>query len=157
MADTEEDIDYPPKKSKKKLIIIGGALVVLLAGGAGGVYMFYPELLGMEEEESEEVAEADVLPTFYSLDPFSVNLKGGTRVLRFEVQVQVRDVVPEDLDLQKARLRDSVILLASDYTYRDLEGTSGKVRLRDELLARLNSAAMGVDIDDVLFTQFVVQ
>lgn len=157
MADFDDDIDIPSKKGNK-FIMIGGLLVVL-AAGVGIGYMGLPMLLGDGEEgdEGEEIADAEAVPTYYTLDPFNVNLKGSTRVLRFEVQVQVKDVVPEELDAQKARLRDSVILAASDYTYRDLEGTGGKVRLRDELLGRLKSAAVGVNIEDVIFTQFVVQ
>ena len=54
-------------------------------------------------------------------------------------------------------LRDSIITLASDYTYAELEGLEGKTRLRDELLGRLNSLLDGARIERVYFTQFVVQ
>ena len=57
----------------------------------------------------------------------------------------------------KAQLRDSVITLASDYTYGDLEGADGKIRFRDELLVRLLKLVPDQKILRVYFTQFMVQ
>ena len=50
-----------------------------------------------------------------------------------------------------------MITLASDYTYGDLEGTDGKVRFRDELMARLLKLVPDQKILRVYFTQFMVQ
>jgi flagellar basal body-associated protein FliL len=94
-----------------------------------------------------------------SLGTFTVNLRGsgGGRVLRLEVQVESRGADVETINGRMARVRDAVITAASDYTWPELEGTDGKTRLRDELLARINGALSPVVIEHIYFTQFVVQ
>ena len=94
-----------------------------------------------------------------SLGTFTVNLRGsgGGRVLRLEVQVESRGGDTETINGRMARVRDAVITAASDYTWPELEGTDGKTRLRDELLARINGALSPVVIEHIYFTQFVVQ
>ena len=66
------------------------------------------------------------------------------------------EVAPQ-IDLNSPRLRDTILMAVSDYTFAELEGTDGKTRLRDELLTRINGAMAPLTIDQVYFTQFVVQ
>jgi flagellar basal body-associated protein FliL len=94
-----------------------------------------------------------------NLKTFVVNLRssGGGRVLRMEVQVESdRDVAPS-LELATPKLRDTILTAVSDYTFAELEGTDGKTRLRDELLTRINGAIAPLTVNQVYFTQFVVQ
>ncbi len=154
MAEPDDAVEVAPSRGGSKKLIIAAAGVALLAGG--GLGYFGSDMLGGDEEAAEEVEEV-ASGVYYTLDSFNVNLRGGTRVLRMEVQVEVPEEGLEGMDGHKPRLRDSVIMAASDYTYNELEGTSGKVRLRDELLARLRAVSGDVEISDVLFTQFVVQ
>ena len=94
-----------------------------------------------------------------NLKTFVVNLRssGGGRVLRMEIQVESSKEVAPHLDLNTPRLRDTILTAVSDYTFTELEGTDGKTRLRDELLTRINGAMAPMTIDQVYFTQFVVQ
>jgi flagellar FliL protein len=155
----------------KKLAIVG--LVALLVGagaGFGGASMMGGGGEGGEEgeptaeagEEGEEGAPVAAKPTrqMHSLDRFTVNLRGtgGGRVLRLEVQVEVDEEDLEVVTTKSPVLRDTVLTLASDYTYADLEGIDGKMRLRDELLARLNTSLEDeANVRRVYFTEFVVQ
>jgi flagellar basal body-associated protein FliL len=88
-----------------------------------------------------------------------VNLRssGGGRVLRMEVQVESAQDVALAVELAIPKLRDTLITATSDYTFAELEGTDGKTRLRDELLTRINGIMAPLTIDQVYFTQFVVQ
>ena len=94
-----------------------------------------------------------------NLKTFVVNLRssGGGRVLRMEVQVESSKDVAPTLELTTPRLRDTILTAVSDYTFAELEGTDGKTRLRDELLTRINGAIAPMTINQVYFTQFVVQ
>jgi len=94
-----------------------------------------------------------------NLKTFVVNLRssGGGRVLRMEVQVESSKEVAPSLELASPKLRDTVLTAVSDYTFAELEGTDGKTRLRDELLTRINGAIAPQTINQVYFTQFVVQ
>ncbi len=94
-----------------------------------------------------------------NLKSFVVNLRssGGGRVLRLEIQVESAGDVAPVLEVSSPKVRDSIIAAISDYTFAELEGTDGKTRLRDELLTRINGVMAPMTIDQIYFTQFVVQ
>ena len=95
-----------------------------------------------------------------TLGQFTVNLRGtgGGRVLRMEVQVETSVDEGVVVEAKKAMMRDAVLTLASDYAYADVEGLDGKMRLRDELLGRLNVfLGKSATVRRIYFTEFVVQ
>jgi len=166
MADDEQPEDEAAGGGNKKMLAIVGVVALLLGGGGG--YGAAIAMGGSPAAEGDEVIEGEedqpvaskATRQVHSLDKFTVNLRGtgGGRVLRLEVQVEVDE---EDLPAVADRspvLRDAVLTLASDYTYADLEGIDGKMRLRDELLARLNTSLEDdASVKRVYFTEFVVQ
>ena len=91
--------------------------------------------------------------------PFTINLRGsgGGRVLRMDVQIEAlgkdKDVIAEKVPA----IRDTILIATSDYSWSELEGTDGKTRLRDELLARVNGVTTPLTVQKIYFTQFVVQ
>ncbi len=94
-----------------------------------------------------------------SVGSFTVNLRGsgGGRVLRLEVAVESSGAHAKALEARAAQIRDSIITAVSDYTWPELEGADGKVRLRDELLVRVNGITEPARVQRLYFTQFVVQ
>ena len=111
---------------------------------------------GGEEEPGELGGNERIV---FSLESFNVNLRGagGGRVLRMEVQLEIRQKDEQHIQRAVPRLRDGVLTLASDYTFADLEGLDGKTRLRDEMHGRLNKLLDYGRIERVYFTEFVVQ
>jgi flagellar FliL protein len=93
------------------------------------------------------------------LGKFTVNLRdsAGGRVLQMEIQVESEMGTAETIEKRMPQLRDSVILLSSDYSYSELEGIDGKLRLRDEIHARINAVMDPAQVSRVYFTAFVVQ
>ena len=75
-----------------------------------------------------------------------------------EVDLELKLSAVDIMEEKKAGLRDAVIKLVSDYSYTDVEGLDGKLRLQDDLLRDLNKY-MGkkARIERVYFSQFVVQ
>lgn len=173
-----------PPRRRVPLVVIVGIVTVLLGGGLGfaaayflGVYDPSPAAGAEEEVAAEEGATEGgehgepakegegakkVSPdgsVVTSLGTFTVNLRGsgGGRVLRLEVQVEGKGKEAEEITARLAQVRDAIITAASDYTWPELEGTDGKTRLRDELLARVNGAVAPAVIEHIYFTQFVVQ
>jgi len=168
MADEEEDAYEAPPPSKMPVIL--GVIAAAILGGAGVAF-----LMGGSDEAAAEVvlagdaaAEGDVQEPgalggneriVFSLESFNVNLRGagGGRVLRMEVQLEIRQKDEQHIQRAVPRLRDGVLTLASDYTFADLEGLDGKTRLRDEMHGRLNKLLDYGRIERVYFTEFVVQ
>jgi len=168
MDDEAELDELTPKSSKLPMIIAAVvALLVGLGGGFGISMMLGGDAEAAEtaedgEEGGEEGEDADTgepETAIVSLGKFTINLRGasGGRILRFQVDCEVSTADEVAMDQDMAILRDGVILLASDYTYADVDGLDGKLRLRDELLARLNTLVEEPRIKRVFFTEFVVQ
>ena len=120
---------------------------------------------GSEEEPAAEEASgsvaAEVTPpvalTVFDLGECVVNLRGGGRVLRVTIGIEVEAALADTLHTRNDELRDAVLLLASDYSYTELEGMEGKLRLRADLHARLNGVLAPNRVERVYFTQFVVE
>ena len=89
---------------------------------------------------------------------FVINLKGGGggRILRLELQIAAADADMKALEALKPLLRDEVIMAVSDYTWAELEGTEGKVRLKDELLLRMNGVTAPRVVLHLYLIDFVV-
>lgn len=173
MAEEDEVVEEEVKTPSRLPLIIGivGALVLGVGGGVAGVMLLNPMdggSDGMDDTDDEAVLDKDRV--VYDMGRFRINLRGsgGQRVLHLEVAVEMErkythadtGKAEEVATLEprlKAQLRDAVITLGSDFTYGDLEGADGKIRFRDELLARLLKLVPNKKILRVYFTQFMVQ
>jgi len=166
--DINAELEAVEAKSSKLPMIIG-AVVLLLVGLGGGAFiaMQMGDSGSSSGDESEEGASgegdgeesADAAPALFNLGLFTINLRGtgGGRVLRMEVQVQADAGVVETLEERKPEFRHAIITMVSDYSYTDLDGRDAKMRLADELLARLNRLMESGRINRLYFVQFVVQ
>ena len=150
----------------KKAMIIG--LVALLLGAGGGVGAM--KFMGDEPTPSAENAEgageglADSLVNESTTDvvelgKFTVNLRdsAGGRLLQMEISVEASLEGVELVQKREAQVRDAILMLTSDYTYVELEGMDGKMRLRDEIQRRIDAVIEPKRIARVYFTNFVVQ
>lgn len=169
----DEDLDLPKKPSMLPVIIAAvGALAVGAGAGFGGAYALgmgpgaetaeaaAPEEEPIEVERGEEVIVIDDPSAvhIHDLERFTVNLRGGGggRTLRMAVQLQSTARHQYDLKDAHAAMRDSVLTLASDYTYGDVEGFDGKQRLKDDMLAALVKVVDPEMVDRIYFTEFQV-
>ena len=169
MAEGQEENEEITESSKLPMILGFVATLVLGAGVGFGASSLFPGGSDSEEteridedddDEMDDVAEEDPDRGIYPLGLFTVNLRGvgGGRVLRMEVDLELKLSAVDIMEEKKAGLRDAVIKLVSDYSYTDVEGLDGKLRLQDDLLRDLNKY-MGkkARIERVYFSQFVVQ
>jgi flagellar FliL protein len=171
------EIDAPTAPSKLPLIIAAvGALLVGVGAGFGVSLVLPGDLLSGGATDDKAAAEVEkpltikgadgkeiVIDkpsaiTMVDLGRFTVNLRGGGggRTLRMQVQVQTRARFHHELTDQMPALRDSVLSLASDYTYHDLEGLDGKQRLRDDLQAATGRVVGTEKLERLFFTEFIV-
>lgn len=164
----EDDGEFEAAPPSKLPIILAAVAAFIVGGGGGAVYFSSSEPAaaqtdagaiddGAGEEMPGEMGGNE--PMVFSLESFNVNLRGagGGRVLRMEVQLEIRKKDEQHIQRAVPRLRDGVLTLASDYTFSDLEGLDGKTRLRDEMLGTLNKLLDYGRIERVYFTEFVVQ
>lgn len=180
MADEEEngfeesedtDAEEGDGKSKKWLIILI-VIIVLLGGGGVAAWKVVPALLssddkasgdeagdksGSKEEESKEESGPSVM---YLLKPFIVNLLGGSgkRYLKLTIDLELSSKETQtELQSRMAPVQDSLLILLSSKTFDDVKTVEGKMRLKIEIISRINTQLKNGRVKNAYFTDFVVQ
>ena len=176
MADEAETTpEAPAAGSKRNLlpILLGvGGLLLGVAGGGVGVYLAVGGSDGGSASASDEAGadgggdiDAKIPDLMGSSEvislnpPFEVNLRdsAGGRMLMMELAVEASGDAVSLVEDREARIRDAVLILASDYSFAELEGLEGKLRLRDEIQRRINIILEDEKVERVYFTAFLVQ
>jgi len=165
MADDEnDDLEEEEEQSSGpgKLVLALGALLLLIVGGGGGVLI--TNLRGgdtvAETSEATNTDGSTVPDTIITdLGTFSVNLRdaGAGRILQMKISIETGKELSTRVEGRKPQLRDTVLMLASDYTYQELNGIDGRMSFRDEIHAELNAVLTPDVVERVYFTDFVVQ
>ena len=148
--------------SKKMLMIAVPALLLVVGGGGAGAYFFL-----IKNSDKVQEAKADDMPltppkvAFSDMQDILVNIQSsdGTPVyLKLAVSLELED------DAQKAalqplmpRITDQFQAYLRELRLDDLKGSAGVLRLKEELLRRVNVAAAPYKVRDVLLKEMIVQ
>jgi flagellar FliL protein len=156
VSDAEAGEDGPAKRklSGKVLILYIALPLVLLIGAGVGVYM--SGLLGSHEPEKPVIA----VPVFYDLPDFLVNLSGPApqHFLKMKVALQITDAeAAKRLDAELPRVLDAFQVFLRELRPEDVEGSAGMLRVKEELLRRINLAVQPPLATDILFKEVIVQ
>jgi flagellar FliL protein len=157
--DEKQETEKPVKKGGGllKWIIIGLVLLCVIGGAVGGGLYYFR---GAATEKKKPDLPPPIIGMLWPMEPFIVNLRdnNGERYLKVVLQLEVSQpaVVPE-LDLLKPKLRDSTLDLLGSKSYQELQDLSGKQKLRDDIMMRLNSFLTSGKIVRIYFTEFVIQ
>ncbi|WP_438990595.1 flagellar basal body-associated FliL family protein [Lentibacter sp.] len=160
MADPETPPDEDPKKKSKLPIIIG--LVLALAGGGGGFFAVYSGLLFGAESPEKKVEEEVVqdLPdiAFVEVDPLTVSLldNGRDRHLRFRAQLETPGQHKADVEKLLPRISDVLNSYLRAVELEDLKNASALVRLRGQMLRRVQLVVGEGRVNDLLIMEFVL-
>jgi flagellar FliL protein len=161
---------------KKLVLFIALPLLLLLAGGGGAYFLLaggdeHAEAAAHREGGGEgghgEPGNSDELlkdldkVTFLDLPEILVNLNGGGKQANYlKVNVALEVAGPESVKTINAvlpRVIDSFNVYLRELRLEDLSGSAGMVRLKEELLARINASVGGTLVRDVLFKEMLVQ
>ena len=145
--------------SGKKIILFALPVVLLLAGG-GGYFMFAG---GGEEElaEAEVEVEEETQLVFIDIPEMLVNLNTGGRkasYLKVTVALEIeQESARLEIEEKLPRVIDNFQIYLRELRLEDLNGSAGMFRLKEELLARVNTAVAPAQVNDVLFKEMIVQ
>ena len=159
MAEDKEEVkegeEEKPKKSKLNLIIIAGLVILLAVGG----YIGYSKYKQSNENKAEKEEQMSII---IPLKSFVVNLfdkRGiGKRYLKISMELEVRS--EEDrikIENNVPRLRDTVLILLSSQTLKEINTMEGKLELKNAIVVRMNQILGNKTIQRIYFTEFVVQ
>lgn len=159
VADPEENA--PLKKSKLSLII---GVVLAIAGGGGGFFAVKTGLIGGATDQSVEAdtrgmtAETVAPFAFVPLDPLVISLPGlGSRVhLRFAAQLEVAPANVAEVEALKPRIVDVLNGYLRAVEVAELEDPTALMRLRAQMLRRVQIVTGEGRVRDLLIMEFVV-
>jgi len=124
-------------------------------------------LTGGDETAADGTAEgagaegAAANSVFYDLPEMLVNLNTGSKrasYLKISVSLELESAEHiAQLEAVLPRVVDNFQVYLRELRLDDLSGSAGMLRLKEELLIRVNVAAGDVPIKDVLFKEMLVQ
>ena len=154
--------------SNKVLLLLVGVLMIFMVGMGGGLFLMWNKLsainlqanAGNGDPANQEAILENPLGPIVSLETFIVNLadKGGKRYLRLTMDLELEN--PElESEIQKRmpQVRDSILMILPSKRFADISSVEGKIALRDEILASLNSFLLQGQVSKIYFKEFVVQ
>jgi flagellar protein FliL len=164
--------------SKKVMLIAGvsGALVLILMGT--GFFLLWKKVstlppaaaeLAKQEAEAQAQAEGEkegedeeakepgpIVP----LEPFIVNLadEGGGRYLRVSMQLELSDKeLEKEMEKLLPKIRDSILMILPSKKSEDIRTSEGKSKVRDEIIVAINGSLTTGTVENLYFTEFVIQ
>ena len=151
--------------NRKMLMIAGGALLLVLAGGGAGAYFFL-----FSGNDAAQTKTADAKPSvpivppqvsFFNMPDIVVNIQsadGAPAYLKLSVALELAaDDEKPGLQVLMPRIVDQFQSYLRELRVDDLRGSEGVLRLKEELLRRINVAATPYRVRDVLLKQMIVQ
>lgn len=163
MAEPEIADEEPPKKKSKLPLLIG--LVLAIALGGGGFFVMYSGMLGGGKHE-ETAADADHAEApslladtaFVPLDPLIISLgpAAANRHLKFTAQLEVGAAQADEVALLMPRVLDVLNGYLRAVDLSDLQDPSALIRLRAQMLRRVQIVAGEGNVRDFLITEFVL-
>ncbi len=159
MAAEEELQDAALKKKSKLPLILG--LVLFLALGGGGFYAVFSGLiLGHGSETATNGTTAEALPeiAFLPVDAITVTLGEGEneRHLRFISQVEVAKEYDDEVTLLMPRILDVLNGYLRAVDPAELKVPSALVRVRAQMLRRIQIVTGEGRVRDLLITEYLL-
>lgn len=154
---TATEVTETKPKKRGFLPLLLGILGAAIAGG-GGFYAVYTGLIlgpSAPKTQSEQVV-ADY--TFVPIDQITISLTPGSsaRHLRFSAQIEVSIASVAEVERLRPRLLDMMNLYLRAVDPNDLADAAALIKLRAQLLRRMQIIVGDGHVRDVLITEFVL-
>lgn len=164
MANVEEIEEEAPTKGGKLGLILG-LVLGLVAGGTS----FFATFSGMlpigaaEEDSGAHVPDKPVkqLPnvSFFALDPIVVAIRASDkyRMLRFSGQLQISPEYMTEAEVLKPRIIDVMNTYLNALRADQFEDPIAMIKLRAQLLRRIQIVTGKDNVQDLLIREFILQ
>jgi flagellar FliL protein len=151
--------------SKTVLIIIVSVAVLFMGMVGAGFFILWnkisqlpPDPATVQDMPVEE--EENVIGPLYSLDTMIVNLSdhGGKRYLRVTMALELSDPdAAATIESRLPQVRDAILMILPTKKYDEISTTDGKIALRTEVMEKINTLMTKGRVNNIYFTEFVVQ
>lgn len=151
-------------KKKSKIPLIVGMVLAIVGGGAGFFAVKSGVIGGATEGDEEHAAEPDVALesataiSFVPLDPLVISLpaSGGRTHLRFTAQLEVAPEYALEVESVKPRIVDVLNSYLRAVRIDELEDPTTLIKLRGQMLRRVQIVTGEGRVRDLLIMEFVL-
>lgn len=169
MADTEGKAEESAKGGMNKKMLLLVLLALLVVGGAGFFLMSggEPEKKWKSEDrhaeaemEAEHESDLGFIGPVIDLEPFVVNLADPDQLRYLKVAIKLQLDRPQeetDFTIKLPAIRDALLVLLTSKESRSLRTVDGKMLVRHEIGGRVNTIMKKGKIQQVYFTEFIIQ
>lgn len=155
----------PSRFSRKFLMIAGGgALALVLLLGVGIYFLFFA---GSDDADRPAVVGNVTLPlvppqvVFYDMPDIVVNIQSADSTpVYLKLSLALELEAPQEkpgIQVLMPRIVDQFQSYLHELRVDDLHGSAGVLRVKEELLRRINAAAAPYPVRDVLLKEMIVQ
>ena len=128
--------------------------------GAGGIYGYSKYDKG--KKDNTEATTEKIMSIVCPLNSFVVNLQDktgvGKRYLKLTMELEVgREEDKLLIGNHNAQLRDTILLLLSSQSLKEINTMEGKLEFKHAILLRMNQILGNKTVRRIYFTEFVVQ
>lgn len=160
-ADPDQIPDDDPPKRGGKLPLVLGLVGALVLGGGGFFSVWSGMILPPDKADNaaqEEKAGVPDMPdiAFVPLDPLTINLSDAGRHLRFRAELEVSASAQAEVEALLPRVVDVMNSYLRAIALEDLERPAALVRLRAQLLRRIQIVTGEGRVQDLLIMEFVL-
>lgn len=151
-----EAVENKPKKRGFLPLVLGLCAAVVL--GSGGFYAVYSGLILGPSAPATTVAQAPTDFAFVPVEQITISLAPGSsaRHLLFSAQIEVAATSVAAVEHMRPRLLDMMNLYLRAVDPRDLAEPVTLVRLRAQLLRRIQTIVGDGHVRDILITEFIL-
>jgi len=167
MADEAEKADEPVKAGMNKKLLLIVLLGLLVVGGGAGFFFMSGGDAGKKvkadehaDAEAEHEPDPKIAGPVLDLDPFVLNLADHDHLRYLKVSIKLQlDRPQEETDFtdKLPAIRDALLVLLTSKESRSLRTIDGKMLVRDEIGGRVNTIMKKGKIQQVFFTEFIIQ
>ena len=158
MAEAEQPQNAVPKKKSAMPLILG--LVLFLVLGGGGFYAVYSGMILAPAAATAHAADISAMPdiAFVPLTPVTITLGevAANIHLRFTAQLEVDSVRKDEVTLLVPRILDVLNGYLRAVEVSELGDPNALVRLRSQMLRRIQIVTGEGRVRDLLVTEFVL-
>lgn len=162
MTDATIQVGEEPAKRSKKPALVGLMLALIL--GAGGFYAVQSGMIFADQNHAETGAslidDASPLPdvAFVPIRPLIINIgpSGANRYLRFQAQLEVKRSAEQDITALLPRIVDVLNGYLRAVEAKELEERTALIRMRAQMLRRVQVVTGEGRVRDLLIMEFVL-
>lgn len=157
---TNEPSEDTPKKASKMPLILGFVLAIL--GSGGGFYAVQSGLIGGSHEDAYEEVEpvAEDLPAlaFVPMETLVINMPDHAQAkhLLFTAQLEVEPAFSQEVTDLMPRIVDVLNGYLRAVRVEELEDPTALIRLRAQMLRRVQVVVGDGRVNDILIMEFVL-